>query len=93
LLLAENEIAILRLVETMLIRLGYRVVAAESPMKAITVVERHREKIKVLVTDAIMPELNGNDLAIRSRGLIPGLLALFMSGYAANVINAQGGSG
>ena len=74
----------------MLNQLGYRVVTAKSPMEAIALVEHHPEKIKLLITDVIMPELNGNDLAIRLRGLIPGLRVLFMSGYTANVIMHRG---
>ncbi len=89
-LLVEDEMAILRLVERLLKQLGYRVLAANSPREAIALAEHHPEKIDVLVTDVIMPEFNGNDLAIRLREIFPGLKVLFMSGYTANIIVHRG---
>ncbi len=90
LLVVEDEIAILRLVETILSQLGYRVIAARSPLEAIALAENYPERIDLLVTDVIMPELNGSDLANRLRTFIPGLRVLFMSGYTANVIMHRG---
>ena len=89
-LLVEDEIAILKLVERLLKQLGYRVLAANSPLEAIAIAEQHPEGIDVLVTDAIMPELNGNDLANQLRNLYPDLRVLFMSGYTANIIVHRG---
>lgn len=89
-LLVEDEIAILRLVERLLKELGYRVLAASSPIEAIAIAENHPNEIDLLVTDVILPELNGNDLANRLRNLFPGLRVLFMSGYTANIIVHRG---
>jgi signal transduction histidine kinase len=89
-LLVEDEIAILRMVERLLKQLGYQVLAAQSPIEAIAMAERHPEKIDVLLTDVVMPELNGKDLANRLRNLFPGLRVLFMSGYTANIILHRG---
>jgi two-component system cell cycle sensor histidine kinase/response regulator CckA len=89
-LLVEDDIAMLELVERLLTQLGYRVLAAKSPLEAITLAELHPEKIDLLVTDVIMPELNGRDLANRLRNLYPGLRVLFMSGYTANIVLQRG---
>jgi len=90
LLLVEDEAAILSLVERMLKQLGYRVLTANSPMKAITIAENHPGKIDLLVTDVIMPELNGRDLASRLQKIFPELQVLFMSGYSSNIILHRG---
>jgi CheY-like chemotaxis protein len=63
---------------------------ANSPLEAIALAEQNSEPIDLLLTDVIMPELNGHDLAIRLRDLRPGLSVLFMSGYTANVIVHRG---
>jgi nitrogen-specific signal transduction histidine kinase len=89
-LLVEDEIANLKLVEIMLKKLNYRVFAANSPMEAIALAKNHPEPFDLLLTDVIMPELNGNDLANRLRGLFPGLRVLFMSGYTADIIVNRG---
>jgi signal transduction histidine kinase/CheY-like chemotaxis protein len=89
-LLVEDEIAILRLVERLLKQLGYRVLATKSSIEAITMAEQHTEEIDLLITDVVMPTLNGNDLANRLRGIFPRLRVLFMSGYTANIILHKG---
>jgi signal transduction histidine kinase/CheY-like chemotaxis protein len=90
LLLVEDEAAILTLVERMLKQLGYRVFTAISPMKAITIAENHPGKIDLLITDMIMPELNGRDLANRLQTIFPELHVLFMSGYTSNIVLHRG---
>ncbi len=89
-LLVEDDIAILQLVERLLTQLGYRVLAAKSPLEALTIAGLHPGDIDLLVTDVIMPELNGRDLANRLRHHFPGLRVLFMSGYTANIILQRG---
>ncbi|MBU4261395.1 MAG: response regulator [Proteobacteria bacterium] len=90
LLLVEDEVAILKLAERVLKGLGYRVMAANSPLEAIAMAENSPEPIDLLITDVIMPELNGRDLANRLQGIFPGLKVLFMSGYTSNVIIHRG---
>jgi CheY-like chemotaxis protein len=89
-LLLEDEIAILRMVERLLKQMGYRVLATGSPIEAIAIAEHHPEPIDVLLTDVVMPELNGNDLANRVRSFLPDIRVLFMSGYTANIIAHRG---
>ena len=74
----------------MLERLGYTVVAAGSPGEAISLAQEHTGIIDLLVTDVVMPEMNGRDLAKNVLSFNPNLKRLFMSGYTANVIAHHG---
>ena len=85
-LVVEDEAANLRLDKTILERLGYRVLAAGTPGEAIGLAEKHSNEIHLLITDVVMPEMNGWDLAERLQSLYPSMKILFMSGYTANVI-------
>ena len=89
-LLVEDEIAILRMTVKMLERLGYQVVSARTPGEAIRLAQAHADKIHLLVTDVVMPEMNGRDLAKKLLSINPALKRLFMSGYTANVIAHHG---
>jgi len=89
-LLVEDEPAILKLGVAILERLGYQVLAASTPGEAIALAEKHPNMIHLLVTDVIMPEMNGRDLARRLLMLYPNLKRLFMSGYTADVIAHHG---
>jgi signal transduction histidine kinase len=88
--LVEDDATILRLVERMLKQLRYQVLATNSPLEAIALAEQHHDKIDLLLTDVVMPELNGKDLANHLQNLFPGLRVLFMSGYTANIILHRG---
>lgn len=90
LLVVEDSIAILQLVEKMLKKIGYQVLVASSPLEAVELARHHQGKIDLLVTDVIMPELSGYDLATRLQVLHPTLKVLYMSGYTANVITHRG---
>lgn len=85
-LVVEDEAANLQMDKIMLERLGYRVLAAGTPDEAIGLAEKHSSEIHLLVTDVVMPEMNGWDLAERLQSLYPSMKILFMSGYTANVI-------
>ncbi len=89
-LFVEDERAILKLGKAMLESLGYRVLTAGTPGEAIRLAEEHPSEIHLLVTDVVMPEMNGRDLAKRILTLYPGIKRLFMSGYTANVIAHRG---
>ena len=89
-LLVEDEPTILRLSTTMLERLGYTVVATNSPGEAIRLASKYAGHINLLITDVVMPEMNGRDLAKNLLLLYPNLKRLFMSGYTANVIAHHG---
>jgi len=89
-LLVEDEPAILRVGQRMLEQLGYAVVGAATPGEALELARRHAGEIHLLMTDVVMPEMNGRDLARSLQSLFPGLHRLFMSGYTADVIAHHG---
>ncbi|WP_163338010.1 PAS domain-containing protein [Desulfopila sp. IMCC35008] len=89
-LLVEDESAILDMTTMMLESLGYRVVAAATPGEAIRLTHEYQGRIDLLMTDVVMPEMNGQELVINLLSHYPHLKRLFMSGYTANVIAHHG---
>jgi CheY-like chemotaxis protein len=89
-LLVEDEPMLLSMGTMMLEQLGYRVLAAGWPDEAIRLGEEHTNEIRLLITDVIMPEMNGRELADRLRALHPSVPVLFMSGHTADVITQNG---
>ncbi|MFZ5776143.1 MAG: response regulator [Thermodesulfobacteriota bacterium] len=89
-LLVEDEQPILAMGHRMLVSLGYRVLAASSPVAALALAVEHAGSVRLLVSDVVMPEMNGRDLVNRMQEVIPGLRYIFMSGYTADVISRQG---
>jgi CheY-like chemotaxis protein len=89
-LLVEDEPANLKLFKAMLEKQGYMVLAANTPGEALRLAREHAGEIHLLMTDVIMPEMNGRDLARKLLSLFPHLKCLFASGYTANVIAHQG---
>ncbi|MBI5584535.1 MAG: PAS domain S-box protein [Deltaproteobacteria bacterium] len=89
-LLVEDELTLLEVGKTMLERLGYRVLAVPTPGEALRAAGEYDDAIHLLLTDVIMPEMNGWDLAKNLTDLYPGLRCLFMSGYTGNVIAHRG---
>jgi len=89
-LLVEDEPAILEVVTQMLEGLGYQVIAAATPKEALRLAQEHAGRIDLLLTDVIMPEMNGRDLATALVSLYPDMGCLFMSGYTANAIAHHG---
>lgn len=89
-LLVEDEPAILRMTTRMLERLGYTVVAVDTPGEAIRLAGEYAGQIHLLMTDLVMPEMNGRDLSRNILSSSPNLKCLFISGYTANVIAHHG---
>jgi CheY-like chemotaxis protein len=89
-LLVEDEPMMLELTMSMLEQLGYTVLAARTPGEAMRLAREHSGSIDMLITDVVMPEMNGRDLAGNLLALYPGMKCLFMSGYTANVIAHHG---
>jgi len=89
-LLVEDERALLNMGRTMLEKLGYRVLTADRADGAMRLAEAHAGEIALLMTDIVMPEMNGRDLADRLQTLYPKLKRLFMSGYTAKAIAHRG---
>ncbi len=89
-LLVEDDLAILEVGKAMLEGLGYHVLEASAPGKAIELAQKHTGEIDLLLTDVVMPEMNGRDLAKRLLSLCPGLKQLFMSAYTSDVVADHG---
>ncbi len=89
-LLVDDEPAILKMGKTMLERLGYDVLTAQDPIEAMQIIENYPGTIDLLITDVVMPEMNGRDLALQLMKRFPDLKYLYISGYTANVIAQQG---
>jgi PAS domain S-box-containing protein len=89
-LLVEDEPALLRMTHEMLALQGYVVLATGTPGDAIRLAGEHAGTIHLLLTDVVMPEMNGRDLAQQVLSVHPRIRRLFMSGYTANVIAHHG---
>ncbi len=89
-LLVEDEPMILDITTRMLERQGYAVRSAATPGGAIGLAREHAGEIHLLITDVVMPEMNGRDLAKNLLSLYPNIKRLFMSGYTADVIAHHG---
>ncbi len=89
-LLVEDEGAIRNSTERYLGAMGYAVLACATPEEALRRAAAHEGPIPLMVTDVVMPGMNGRELANRMSELRPGIQTLFMSGYTANVIVHQG---
>jgi CheY-like chemotaxis protein len=89
-LVVEDESAILNMAQKMLTGLGYRVLTAPDPASALKLAAERGIVIHLLMTDVVMPEMNGLELARRLKTRHPDLKILFMSGHTANVIAHRG---
>ena len=89
-LLAEDEDMVRKLAVQVLEMHGYRVLEAANGGAALLICERHKEPIHLLITDVIMPEMSGRELAVRLAQLRPEMKVLYMSGYTDNAIVHQG---
>jgi YesN/AraC family two-component response regulator len=66
------------------------VIAAQTPVQAIHLAQDHPGDIHLLITDVVMPEMNGRELAEQLSAIRPNLECLYMSGYTADVIAHRG---
>lgn len=89
-LLVEDEVGILKITRRMLEKQGYSVIAVNTPAQALEAALKHHGDLDLLISDVVMPEMNGRDLAARVMSLHPGIRCLFISGYTADVIACHG---
>jgi len=90
LLVVEDEAPLRALLVRLLRSLGYAVLSAGTPREAIALVDQHRGTIDLLVTDVVMPQMDGRALCAALRERRPGLRCLFISGYASDAITDRG---
>jgi two-component system, cell cycle sensor histidine kinase and response regulator CckA len=89
-LVVEDDFSILNIMEKILQRLGYKVLTSNAPEKVKDMVKEYNSEIHLLITDVVMPKMNGRDLAKQLQSICPDLKCLFMSGYTADGIANQG---
>ncbi len=92
-LLCEDDAAVRQLAAQALARSGYEILVASRPEESLTIARDHAGTIDLLVTDVIMPGMNGRQLAETLTSASPGLAVLYISGYAASVIGLDGALG
>jgi len=89
-LLVEDEPSVLDLAQRTLQHLGYNVLPCGGPDEALRTFDEYQNRVQLLVTDVVMPRMNGKDLAARITARAPGVAVLFTSGYGENIIAKQG---
>jgi len=88
-LLVEDESMVREVTRQVLQHAGYRVLESSNAKDALQVAKKHAGQIDLLLTDVVMPEMNGADLASRLLQMQPELVTVFMSGYAENDITQK----
>jgi len=89
-LLVEDEEAVRAMTQLFLESIGYRVIVAETSLQAVSLCEDKTNVIDCVLSDVIMPQLNGKQLQERIKAIRPELPFIFMSGYASDILTAQG---
>lgn len=89
-MVVEDNDMVRQLTVDVLTRRGYVVLAASGGAECLQKLGEHAGPLDLLITDVVMPEMNGKVLYQQARESIPGLKVLYMSGYAENVIASQG---
>jgi nitrogen-specific signal transduction histidine kinase/CheY-like chemotaxis protein len=89
-LIVDDELALREVIERIFTGSGYRVLAAADGDQAVALAAQHDGEIHLLVTDVVMPNMLGQEVAEKVGRLKPGIAVLYMSGYAQPVLTAQG---
>lgn len=89
-LLVEDEPSVLFFTRQILEDLGYHVLSTDKPADAVKIAKEYEGSIDLLLSDVVMPLMNGKELAVKLNHIRPKIKHLFMSGYTANVISQQG---
>ena len=89
-LIVEDEFMVLEIARIALDKLGYKVLEADSPSKAMEVVSDYAGKIDLLLTDLVMPEMSGKDLSGELIEIYPEIKTLYMSGYTPDKVLSHG---
>jgi CheY-like chemotaxis protein len=88
-LLVEDEEGVRKFVRTMLEKQGYTVLEAADTDDALSLLSHSSNRVDLMITDVIMPRMNGPELAERASAIRPGLKVLFMSGYTDRTVRLQ----
>jgi PAS domain S-box-containing protein len=89
-LIVEDDDMVRKITTQMLELIGYTALSVGTPMEALSFFKNHDAHIDLVITDVVMPQINGRELSDRIKAIRPGVKMLFSSGYSANVIAHQG---
>ncbi|HAE38027.1 MAG TPA: hybrid sensor histidine kinase/response regulator [Candidatus Riflebacteria bacterium] len=89
LLLVEDEPTLMKMTKMLLERLGYQVMAAGTPGKALEIARSEKGSIQLLITDIVMPEMDGVALSEQIKKIHPEIRTLFMSGYTSGMVTSN----
>jgi CheY-like chemotaxis protein len=89
-LLVDDQAPTLKVAQILLESFGYKVLAAESGQQALILFRQHQPEIKLVLTDVVMPDIQGPQLAQRLRLINPALKVIYMSGYANEELRQKG---
>lgn len=89
-LVVEDEAALLKVGKAILVKLGYTVFTASRPEEAIAIFKENAAHIDLIITDVVMPTMNGLSLVETLREIKPNARAIFMSGYSGDVPELEG---
>jgi two-component system, cell cycle sensor histidine kinase and response regulator CckA len=89
-LLVEDEESLLTLSRMMLAKMGFNVIATRDPKEALELADRHGAEIDLLISDMVMPGLDGLDMSEIILAAHPGMKVLFMSGYPDELLEEKG---
>lgn len=89
-LLVEDDVAVLGMTRQLLTTLGYNVLAISNPLDAVSAAKERRGDIHLMLTDVVMPDMDGPELMRQIRQFIPGLRTIFISSYPPNVVARHG---
>lgn len=89
-LVVDDDASVLESVRISLTSLGYEVLTAQGPQQALRLVEALNRPVDVVLTDVVMPQMNGRQLVERMRELRPGIKSMFMSGYSDDMVTLRG---
>jgi CheY-like chemotaxis protein len=89
-LIVEDDADVRSYLTETLRSLGYRVIDAANPHAALPILFNYKRRVDLLLTDVVMPDMNGRELGRKAEALRPGLLILYMTGYSRNAVIHQG---
>jgi PAS domain S-box-containing protein len=87
LLLVEDDESVRTMTESYLVKLGYQVLSGTNGEEGLNLFSENRSAIKMIITDVIMPKMNGKEMVIKAREFRPDIPVLYISGYSDNLIN------
>ena len=86
-LLVEDNELVMEMTRMLLECSGYRVVSTHLPTVALELIQQGDASVDLLLTDVVMPQMNGPELHQRIKEMLPGMPVLYMSGYSSSVLN------